>query len=155
MDTSRISFGEMIAGAGGLVLLISLFLSWYGIEVEGVPGIEGANLNAWESFGFIDLLLFLAAAAAIAQAVIRAMGVDLNLPAPLAQIIAIVGAAALLLVIFRLLVTPEADALFGAGIDLTRKFGIFVGLIGAAAIAFGGFTAMRERAGGEAPPAAA
>ena len=150
MDTSKISFGEMIAGVGGLLLFLFMFLKWYGVEADGVELVAG---NAWESFGFIDLLLFLAALVAAAVAALRAAGKLPALPIPAGQIVAIAGAVAVVLVLFRLIFTPGGgEEVAGVEFDVTRKLGVFLGLLASAAIAFGGYTAMNERASGEAPP---
>ena len=150
MDTSRISFGEMVAGASGLALFIFMFVGWYGIE--DAPG----SANAWESFSFIDILLFLVAAIAVAQAVARATGaMPADLPAPAGLIVAGAGALAVILILFRIISTPDFGASdFGVDIDTTRKIGVFLGLIAAGGITFGGYTAMSERASGAAPPTA-
>jgi len=148
MDTSRISFGEMIAGVAGVLLFLFMFIGWYGID-----GFDG-SFSAWESFGFIDILLFLVAVLAIAQAVLRATGkMPTGLPAPPATIVAIAGVLAVVLILFRLVFTPGDEEVFGDEIDVTRKIGIFLGLLAAGGIAFGGYTAMNERTSGEAPPA--
>ena len=155
MDTSRISFGEMVAGASGLALCIVMFFPWYGIkaEFEGLGDIEGANANAWEIFSFIDILLFLVALVAIGMALARAAGaMPADLPAPAGMIVAVAGAVAVLLILFRLISAPDPE-FTGDSVDLGRKIGIFLGLIAALGITFGGYTAMNERATGEAPPA--
>jgi len=150
LDTSKISFGEMIAGVGGLLLFLFMFLKWFGVEADGVELVAG---NAWESFGFIDLLLFLAAAIAVGVAALRAAGKLPALPIPAGQIVAIAGAVAVVLVLFRLIFTPGGgEEVAGVEFDVTRKLGVFLGLLASAAIAFGGYTAMNERASGEAPP---
>lgn len=157
MDTSKISFGEMVAGASGLALFIFMFFPWYGAsaDVEGAGEVAGADANAWEAFSFIDILLFLIALIAIAVAVARATGtMPTGLPAPPGLIVAGAGAFAVLLILFRLIDTPGEDvAGFGVEIDIGRKIGVFLGLLAAGGIAFGGWTAMNERASGEAPPA--
>ena len=140
MDTSRISFGEMIAGVSGLVLLISLFLPWYGVDVEAV----GVSANAWESLSFIDILLFLIALVAIGQAVARATGNMPDLPAPIGQIVMIAGIVALLLVLLRLIDIPAPDVVADS-VDFTRKFGIILALLAAAGIAFGGLPLLRSQ----------
>ena len=151
MDTSRISFGEMIAGVGGLLLFLFMFIDWYGVDVD-IAGFEASGgFNAWQAFSLIDILLFLAAAVAIAITVARALGALPALPMPAGQIVAIAGAVAVVLILFRLIVTPDAG---GDEFDVTRKIGIFLGLISAGAIAFGGYTAMNEQAGGDGAAAA-
>ena len=155
MDTSRISFGEMVAGASGLALFIFMFFPWYGVkaEFEGLGDVEGGSGNAWDFFSFIDIILFLVILLAVGMALARASGsMPANLPAPAGMIVAAAGALAVLLILFRLISAPDPDAT-GDAVDLSRKIGIFLGLIAAVGIAFGGYTAMNERETGQAPPA--
>ncbi len=53
-----------------------------------------------------------------------------------------------MLILFRLLVVPDGGVDV-EGVDFSRKIGIFLGLIAAGGITFGGWTAMNERASGE------
>ncbi len=139
MDPSQASTGEKIAAGGAIALLVALFLPWYGVKVEGL----GASVsldetgNAWEFFSFVDILLFLAAVAVLGLVAAHLAGAAPQLPAPPSLIVSVASAIALLLVLFRLLFTPEPDGLPEA-IDLTRKFGIFVALLAAGAMAYGG-----------------
>lgn len=155
MDTSRISFGEMVAGASAVALLIFMFLPWYGVSTE-VPGFEASvNANAWEAFSFIDILLFLVILVTLGLVGARATGnLPANLPAPLGLIVAIAGAIALVLIVIRIISIPGPDVDI-QGVEFGRKIGIFLGLIAAGGITFGGYTAMNERAGahGHAPAA--
>ena len=156
MDTSKLSFGEMVAGVSGAVLIFfMLILDWWGYDAaEGsIPG--GASAFQWLSF--LDIVLFLIGAIAVAAAVARATGsMPSDLPQPPGLIVAGAGALAVLIILFRILIPgdgPAAD--FGGIVDLdaTRKIGAFLGLIAAGGIAFGGWTSMNERASGQAPPA--
>jgi hypothetical protein len=62
--TRRLEFGPMLVAVGALLLLVSLFLKWYG------------PLNAWGAFEVVDVLLAtLAALAAVAAAGAMAPGV--------------------------------------------------------------------------------
>jgi hypothetical protein len=153
VDTSRISFGEMVAAASGLALFLFMFLPWYGVDVKGASlGIETPSATAWEAFSFIDVLLFLVCAVAIGAAVLRAMDAMPELPAPVGQIVAAAGALAVILILFRLIDTPgETGSFGGIDFDVTRKIGIFLGLIAAGGVAFGGYTQMNEPARGAAP----
>ena len=142
MDTSRISFGEMIAGASGILLFIFMFIGWFGPE-RGF-----FSLNAWGSFAFIDILLLLACIVAVALPALRATGaMPGGLPMAPGQLAAIAGAIAFVLVLFRLLVPPD----FGP-VELDREIGIYLGLLAAAGIAVGGYLARSERTSGSAPP---
>ena len=70
-----------------------------------------------------------------------------DLPAPPAQIIMIAGVVALVLIVFRLLFTPDLDSsAIDIDVDLGRKIGVFLGLIAAAGIAYGGWRATQESA---------
>ncbi len=137
LDRSRISFGEMVAGVSGLLLFVFMFVAWYDIGFIG--------LNAWQAFSLVDLLLFLVVAAAVALPLLRAAGAMPALPpATPGRIVAVAGALAFVVVLGRLLVPPFAT---------DREIGVFLGLLATAGIAFGGYTAARERTTGAAPPA--
>jgi hypothetical protein len=151
VDTSKLSIGDQIAAVSGAVLLIALFLPWYGIDVN-VSGLSGsASASAWEALGFIDILLFLVAVVAIGVPVAKAAGsLPDDVPGPLLVLAA--GGLAVLLVLFRLIDMPTPD--FGGGIDFSRKWGIFLGLIAAVGVAYGGWRANEEAPAASTPAAA-
>jgi hypothetical protein len=147
-DRSRLSTGELIAGIAGLVLLIDLWFNWYGVKVSGGGGLLkgfsiGVSANAWESFGGIDIILFLVALLAIGVAVLRALGRLPDMSFPPATLLTIAGGLALLLIVYRTIDTP-VDTQGVEGIDVTRKFGLWLGLLSAAALTYGGWRAMQE-----------
>jgi hypothetical protein len=147
-DRNRLSTGELIAGIAGLVLLIDLWFKWYGVKVSAGGGLLknfdiGVSANAWQSFGLIDIILFLVALIAIGVAVMRALNNMPDMPYPPATLITIAGAVALLLIIFRTISTP-VDTHGVDGIDVTRKIGLWIGLLSAAAMTYGGWRAMQE-----------
>ena len=147
MDTSRLTTGDIIAGVGGIVLLISLFLPWYGASVEVAGFSASESGSGWEALGFIDILLFVIALVAIAVVAARATG---KLPAevPAAVVLLGLGALAVLLVLYRIIDIPvEGDV--PDEVDLSRKIGVFVALIGAAAVAFGGWRRNTETPGSD------
>lgn len=55
--TRRFDLGPILVAAAGILLLVSLFLNWYG------------GLSAWEVFEVVDMLLAALAVAAVAAAV--------------------------------------------------------------------------------------
>lgn len=152
MDTSRISFGEMVAGIAAAALFVFMLFPWYGASTQVRGGkINGATANAWQAFTIIDLLLFLVVAVTIGLVLARAAGaIPASLPAPAGLIVAGAGALAVLLILFRLINTPGEDVIgFGAQVEVGRKFGIILSLIAAGALTFGGYTAMNERGDGK------
>lgn len=161
MDFARISFGELVAAGSAAALFIFMFLPWYSGKASiSVPGggefSASDNATAWEAFSTIDVLLCVVVLLAIAMLAARAAAaIPANLPAPPGLIVAAAGAMAVLLILYRLIDAPGAGEVSGAGIDLDidRKLGIFLGLLAAAGISYGGYTAARERPTGEAPSA--
>ena len=156
MDFSRLGTGDKIAAAAGAVLLVVLFLPWYGVDAQFGNISVSESANAWEAMSFIDLLLFLIAAIAIAVPLARASGsLPADIPGPVLVVAA--GALGVLLVLFRIVDIPAPDvpSVAGDAIDFGRKFGIFLGLIASGGIAYGGWQMNMERPGGAAVPVTA
>jgi hypothetical protein len=135
MDINRLTQGEKIAGVAAIVLFISMFFAWFGFDTPGNElGISASfSLNAWESFDFIDLVLFVTALAAVGTAVAKAS--DAVVDFPLNAVVAVLGALSALLVLYRIIDPP-------GGLD--REWGVFLGLILAGLVAYGGYRAMQE-----------
>src|SRR3954466_3369014 len=137
MDLRRVGTWQWLTGLAGLVLLIDLWLPWFGAG--------GLTANAWETLTFIDLILALTGLGAIALVVVTATQRAAALPKRFAAVLmwlAIVGA---LLVFYPLLKTPEADiTLTGGGIDVTRKVGVWIGLLAASATAVFAWRSARD-----------
>ena len=164
MDVNRLRTGERIAGIAGIALIIIMLLNWW-----SAPDISGAeaniasqfgvdtNFNAWQAADFMDIIWFITAVAAVALGAMAASQTAVNLPVALSAVVTGLGGLSTLLILYRLIDTPY---------DLDRSYGVFLGLIAAAAITYGGWTAMQEegtsfggqadrmRGGGDAPPPA-
>ena len=161
MDINRLTLGERIAAASGVLLLIVMFLNWFGIssedaqaqfesgdiseeealeigELAASQGLTESStslkLNAWESFGFIDIVLVLAAVAAIGFAAVKAsQAVRLSVPSN--AIVGGLGILGALLVLYRIIDPPYS---------LGREIFVFVGLLATAGIAYGGYRGMQD-----------
>jgi hypothetical protein len=95
----RLDAGSTVAALGALVLLVSLFLDWFGNDREG--------LSAWTLFEVIDLVLAAIALLALST-FLRRNGLAPRFPeAPLI----LLGGAALVLVASQLIDHPPAVAL--------------------------------------------
>ncbi len=157
MEVDRLSTGEKISAVSAVLLFIFMFFDWFGAKVEGVPGFSGsveAGGSAWDALDVIPIFLMLAIVVALAVAVIRLTDADVEPPVSMNTIVAGLGGLAVLLILYRIVNPPgDGDALAGVGVDITLKLGIFLGLLAAAGIAYGGYSAMREEGatfGGEA-----
>jgi hypothetical protein len=130
----------MIAAVSGLLLVLVMFMSWFdlsgGSASVAVVGLDTTE-NAWQAFQFIDVVLFLAALAAIAAAVISAGEKSARAPFPPEALAFGLGVLSTILVLYRIL-NPIADA--------GRKLGLFLGFLASAGIAAGSWMAMREAA---------
>ncbi len=130
MDLRRLRAGELIAGAAGLVLLVSLFLSWY----DGQSG--------WESLGIHDAILALVALDALAIPIVTAAYRAPALPLAHQSLTVLIAAVAVLLVLGRVLNIPDwADA---------REGGLWVAFLATLGVVAGGLLAIRDER--RAPP---
>ena len=128
-----------------------ILFSWFGIEVAGFGSPEGAN--AFEAFGIIDIVLLITAIAAVALPVMSMTQSQVDMPVALSAIVALLGIVSVLLILFRIISPPDfgipdaVDIGFGEvenNTDTTRKIGVFLGLLAAIGVAFGGWRAMQE-----------
>jgi hypothetical protein len=122
MVPGRIRPAEALAGVGGLALLVSLFLPWFG------------ELDAWHSLSGIDLVIALTAALAIAVPVVAASNSKTDGPVTVEAATTLFATLAALLVALRVL-----DPVGGS-----RRGGLFLAL-GAAIVAWlGAWRAMAD-----------
>ena len=149
MDTNRLNQGEMIAAVSAVLLLLIMFIfSWFGFggdlgDQASAAGFD-TGFNAWQSFGFIDIVLFITILVAIGGALMTANSQSVNSPVAISSITAGLGILSVLLILFRIIDPPGGDVgAFGASIDISRKIGVFLGLIAAGGIAYGGWSAMQ------------
>ncbi len=85
MDLNNLRMGEKIAAGAAIVLFIVMFIGWFGIDTGSVVDLSQDDLkaageqfanaggssdsfsaNAWQSFGFIDIILLVTILAAVA-----------------------------------------------------------------------------------------
>ena len=146
-ETLRRNRGAALAAAGGVLLVVAMFLDWYALEVSGgrVPGAErlasSARLDAWQAFAWIDLLLLTAAVLAVASAGFGAAASRLASPV----VVGACGAVAAILVLWRLVDPPLVRGeVFTFTVDVVVKPGALLGLLGALSITAGGVLRIRK-----------
>ncbi len=154
MDISKLRQSEKIAAGSAVALLLILFiLDWFGLKFESsgiaggfAGGVEGSK-TGWGSMDLIRFIILLACIAAITMAYFSATGQQVALPVALSAIVAGLGILSVVLILFRIISPPDLgapSAVFDAGVSHTRKIGAFLGLIAAAGVAYGGYSAMQD-----------
>jgi hypothetical protein len=167
LDFARLRTGEIVAAAGGLALLLFMFMNWFdagggGVPVQDVPGLDEQGVGAveepdtgisgWDALTDFDgFLITMAALSGVALGILAAAGKRIRLGGlPRGEVTAFLGTLAALLILWRIFAQPIPGA------DL--KIGIFLGLAAAVAIAVGalmalaedGFEPLVDKAGGRA-----
>jgi hypothetical protein len=131
-DPSTVSRATWIAAGGALILLISVFFSWYKASGLGFS----ASVSGWDAVTTAKLVALLALIA-LAALVIEMFVPTVTLPLPASLILIGAGGLAALLVLLKMVSHPG-----GGGVGLA--WGIFVSLIAAVATAVGGYLKMNE-----------
>jgi hypothetical protein len=148
MDLDRLSLGEKIAAASAILLFIFMFFEWFGVEVSGVGGfsgtVSGEGGSAWDALDYIPIVLVITIVAALGLAAIRLSDSTFEPPVPMSTVVTVLGVFSALLILFRIIDPPTFASFGGVSVDATLSIGIFLGLISAAGIAYGGYSAMRE-----------
>jgi hypothetical protein len=164
MKLSRVRSADWVAGIGGLVLFVSLWLHWYGLDAsalvpkgnyQGNSGVIAIlqthtpvpDATAWQAFSEIDVLLALFALPAIGVPISAALSKVPTAPVAFTVIATTASFFAVLLVLFRLLDQPGSNELVAV------KYGAWVGLAGAVLALVGSWLAMAdEHTPGAVPP---
>jgi uncharacterized membrane protein YhaH (DUF805 family) len=141
MDVDRLSKGEKIAGVSAILLFIFMFFDWFSVDVNGGLFQVSFGGSAWDALDVIPIILLIAIIAALGVAVIRLTDADFEPELSMNAVVAILGIASVLLILYRIVDPPNSGV---TGIDVSPAVGIFLGLIAAAGIAFGGYRAMQE-----------
>ncbi len=147
MELDRLNTGEKIAGASAVLLFIFMFFDWFGVEVSGPGGsiaFSGGGGSAWDALDYIPIVLVITIVVALVSAFVRLAEADMEPPVSFNVAVAVLGALSFLLILFRIVVPPNFGEGGGVSVDGTVEFGIFLGLVAAAGIAYGGYRGMQE-----------
>jgi len=167
-----------VAGISAVVLLILTFaFGWFTVDGFSADAGNGASISlssddieasgsdasgtAWQVFSIIDIIIFLACLAGIGL-LLTSMSAN-PLRSTLALATVGLGGLSVLLILFRIISPPDLIGNLGSAIppgvdvevDVGLGIGVFLGLIAAIAVTYGGFLAMRDGDAGApgAPPA--
>jgi hypothetical protein len=145
MDADRLSTGEKIAGVSAILLFIFMFFDWFKVSASNELVSVSVGGSAWDALDVIPIILLIAIVAAVGVAVLRLTDSDFEPSISMNSVVAILGIISVLLILYRIINPPDADF---SGISVDPAVGIFLGLIAAAGIAFGGYKAMQEEGAG-------
>lgn len=152
MDIRRLRTGEVVTGLAGVVLLAAMALmDWYGVEVpDGTTPISG--FDAFRAYDVVDVLLVALALAAIALPILTAVRETPAIPVTTSVFLAIGAFVASLVVLFRIIDTPDLEGErfvldqpgLNTGFETTLEPGLFAGFAATIAIGVGAWLAMRD-----------
>jgi hypothetical protein len=150
MHFRDIDRGELIAVVGGVVLGISLFLTWYSLgnvntTLNHCKGPNGA-CTGWHSLLILRYLLLAAAVAPLILLYIIIRGHGLGWPR--GEVTALIALVALTMVVFRGPISKPGSPRTQIGLSL----GWYVALIGALLILVGSVYRSQEQAARRKPP---
>jgi hypothetical protein len=141
LDSSRLRTGEIVAGIAGAALFVFMFFDWFGGGAEvsgnlvnGTATLSHPGISGWDALTDLPgFLIILSGVSGIVLACLAASGQRLNLPVRRGMITALLGALAVLLILWRMFAGSP-----------TLKIGVFLGLASAVAITAGALIALDE-----------
>jgi hypothetical protein len=128
----RMRSGEALAAAGGLALLVVMFLGWYATD--------GATLSAWEAFSVTDVLLALLALLGLGIALAQVTQRAPALPVGLGVVASALSLVVLLVLLYRILNEPGPDDL----VDV--RAGAWLGVLGVLLVFAGAWRSVSDEA---------
>jgi hypothetical protein len=150
MDFRQLDRGELLAVAGGIVLGISLFLSWYSLGNQNavLNSCKGPNSSCtgWAALSILRFLLLITAVAPAILAYIIIRGHALSWPR--GELTAVIALAALTFTVFRGVIDKPGSPPGQISID----FGWWLALVGGFLILIGAVWRSQESAARRKPP---
>lgn len=130
IDPRRLRHGEIIAGLGGLVLLVALFaVPWFG---DG----HGSAVSGWNAMPILRWFVLVVGVAGVSMAVLQATCATPAIPVTAAVIVTLVGGLGTLLLVVRLFTGSTGP-----------EFGAFIGVAAAFSVVAGAWRSMRQEGG--------
>ncbi len=128
IDFNRLRPGDLLAGFGGLVLGVGMFLPWFEFD--------SGNLDAWKAFTLIDVLLALAALGGLGVFWLTLTRSTPAIPVAAEVWTTLLGLLATVCVVFRVLDHPAGS--------FDTCVGLWVGLAGAMLILLGTWLGLND-----------
>jgi hypothetical protein len=147
-DINRLRRADQVIGGGAIAFFIFLFFfHWYGVS-SNVSSIAGVNVNisksGWDTFTNSRWIWLLTIIVALGVVFATATQRHIQSPVGLGVIVAGLGGLSAILILYRIVHHPTASASFGSyHASLGIKLGIWLGLIAAGVVTYGGYLAMQ------------
>jgi hypothetical protein len=154
MKRNRLNHGELIAAVSAILLLVLMFLDWFGVTLRDHSNLlyllvlfPPPGKSAWQALDYIPIVLLLSIVAALS---LPALSMKATRKPSMSTylLVALLGIVSVLLILYRIVDPPSFGSYpDGMGGTVTREgtvqFPIFLALAAAAGIAVGGCLAMR------------
>jgi hypothetical protein len=133
MDLSKFTMSDKLVSVGSIIAIVSVFFKWYG----GPSFLGGSiSISLMDGRGGLAFLILLSAGIALAAVILRVFDVfdmgDQGLPEPVVMLVA--AGVTGLVTIYAVLDTE----------GLSRKWGMWVGLVGAILLVVGAVMKFQE-----------
>jgi hypothetical protein len=127
LDPARLRRGELLAGTGGVLLLVFLVAGTWSSH-------HGTSRTGWQLLTNLRWLLLVTSVTGIALAAAQVARRSPAIPVTLSLVVAVLGLIAVLALIYRVLISPPAH----------EQAGAFLSLLSAMGLAYGGYLSLRE-----------
>ena len=122
-DLSRLRRGEMLAGAGAILLLVFM-----------LAGKWAGSRTGWEALVSLRWLLVVTIATAFGLVITQATRRSPAIPVTMSLMVTVLGAISVLALIYRVLINPPSH----------QHAAAYVGLLSAVGLTYGSYLSMRE-----------
>jgi hypothetical protein len=147
-DLNKLTLADKVLGGSGLVFLISTFLDWFKVSIDGdFPGLAnsfGAG-SGWDVNFLWGRLPFFITLGMLVWVGLRTFAPQVNLPAQVPALFLVGGGLVAALVTLKLLIGESVDD--GLGFSIDRTFGLIIATLAALGVGFGSFLKFTEVGG--------
>ena len=151
-DISRLRRADRVIGISAVLFFIFLFFfKWFGYSsnVSSIAGIHvggtSISANGWHTFTNSRWLWIITIIVALLTVAISAGMFEFESPVSLGAVVTGLGALSSLFILYRIVHHPSASATIGSfHASVGIKIGIWLGLIAALGVTYGGYLAMQE-----------
>jgi hypothetical protein len=146
----KLSNGERISGISAVLLFALMFFNWFGVELVNSSNLlfavsgGGPGKSAWDALEYIPIVLVITIVATLAMVAVRLSNAASEAFVLVNAPIAVLGFVSTVLILFRILHPPIFGIEGAITSQGTVQAPVFLALLAAAGITFGGCLSMRK-----------